>query len=497
MTRLTCARSSLICLRSNRDSVVWLHWGAMIEVQALGYRYPNASTPALHNISLSIAEGEFVLLAGPSGSGKSTLLRALNGLVPHFTGGKISGQVRVHGMDPIREGPARMSRVVGMVFQEPESQFVVDVVEDEIAFAMENAGMPREEMRRRIEAVLQQLEITHLRRRNIALLSGGEQQRVAIASALVMQPQVLALDEPTSQLDDDSAHDVLEAVAKLNREHGLTLVLSEHRLERVQPFAQRVIELEQGRLVEASSLIRHASSVKRDASNLISHDGLRMTDDALRITSLHAGYGDCPVLHGVSMDVRAGEVVALMGRNGAGKSTLLKAIVGLIETKRGEIEVAGRSIAGCDTADICRDVAYLPQNPNALLFADSVADELAITRRNHGLPALTMDEANTSLAALGMAQYAGAYPRDLSVGERQRAALGAVTAAQPKLLLLDEPTRGLDAESKMKLAEVLCGFSAKGAGVLLVTHDKHLIDLCADRVMHLRDGVIATTSTST
>jgi energy-coupling factor transport system ATP-binding protein len=486
----------------------------MIEVQALGYRYPNASTPALHNISLSIAAGEFVLLAGPSGSGKSTLLRALNGLVPHFTGGKISGQVRVHGIDPIREGPARMSRVVGMVFQEPESQFVVDVVEDEIAFAMENAGVPREEMRRRIDSVLQQLEITHLRRRAIALLSGGEQQRVAIASALVMQPRVLVLDEPTSQLDDDSAHDVLEAVAKLNREQGLTLVLSEHRLERVQPFAQRVIELEQGRLVEASSLSRHASYVMRDASNLISHEGSRMTDDALRITSLHAGYGDCPVLHGVGMEVRAGEVVALMGRNGAGKSTLLKAIVGLIETKHGEIEVAGRSIAspdprtkvfgtrtedrgGRDTADICRDVAYLPQNPNALLFADSVADELAITRRNHGLPALTVDEANTLLAALGMAQYAGAYPRDLSVGERQRAALGAVTAAQPKLLLLDEPTRGLDAESKRKLAEVLRGFAAKGAGVLLVTHDRHLIDLCADRVLHLADGVISSTPNST
>lgn len=462
----------------------------MIEIQSLDYRYPGANTLALRDISLSIGRGEFVLLAGPSGSGKSTLLRALNGLVPHFTGGRISGQIRVAGLDPIHEGPARMSRVVGMVFQEPESQFVVDVVEDEIAFVMENAGVPRDEMRRRIDTVLRQLEIEHLRRRTIALLSGGEQQRVAIASALVMQPQVLVLDEPTSQLDDDSAREVLNAVAKLNRERGLTIALSEHRLERVAPFVQRVVMMSDGAIVESE-----VSSALRQPDSAPTHDDSAGSGQVvLRITNVHAGYGDCMVLHGANMQVRAGEVVALMGRNGAGKSTLLKAIVRLLAVKRGEIEVAERSIAGRDTADICREVAYLPQNPNALLFADTVADELAITRRNHGLPALAAAEAQATLAALGMAQYAGSYPRDLSVGERQRAALGAVTAAQPKLLLLDEPTRGLDGVSKVKLASVLRGFVARGAGALLVTHDRHLIDLCADRVLLLSDGAISSTA---
>ncbi len=463
---------------------------SIIQVQALTYAYPHVKAPALRDISLAVGKGEFVLLAGPSGSGKSTLLRALNGLVPHFTGGRISGQIRVAGLDPIREGPARMSRVVGMMFQEPESQFVVDVVEDEIAFAMENAGVPRDEMRRRIDAVLRQLEIEHLRRRTIALLSGGEQQRVAIASALVMQPQVLVLDEPTSQLDDDSAREVLNVIARLNRERGLTIVLSEHRLERVAPFVGRMVMMSEGAIVECE-----VSSVLRQSNGSPAQDDSAGSGQAeLRVTNVHAGYGDCMVLHGANMQVRAGEVVALMGRNGAGKSTLLKAIVGLLAVKRGEIEVAGRSIAGRDTADICREVAYLPQNPNALLFADTVADELAITRRNHGLPALAAAEARAALTALGMAQYAGNYPRDLSVGERQRAALGAVTAAQPKLLLLDEPTRGLDGDSKAKLASVLRGFVTRGAGALLVTHDHHLIDLCADRALLLRDGAISSTA---
>jgi energy-coupling factor transport system ATP-binding protein len=463
----------------------------VINIASLTYTYPGTAQPALRDITLSVAAGEVVLLTGPSGSGKSTFLRALNGLVPHFSGGRIGGSVRVDGHDPMREGPAQMSRVVGMVFQDPESQFVVDRVEDEIAFALENAALPRDEMRRRVNAVLRQLEIEPLRERAISTLSGGEQQRIAIASALALQPKVLALDEPTSQLDNDSAEDVLNAVARLNREHGLTVVISEHRLERVLPFAGRVVRLEGGQFVGSeqwtvsSKPLRPTSHHPQGVAS-----SPQPTPQRLRITNLHAGYGARDVLRGASLDVRAGEIVALMGRNGSGKSTLLKTVVSLIPMKAGHIEVSGRSIAGRDTADICRDVAYLPQNPNALLFADTVADEINITRRNHALAALSPAQASDMLASLGIAQYAGAYPRDLSVGERQRAALGAVVAAQPKLLLLDEPTRGLDAESKHTLAELLRRFADDDAGILLVTHDRALVELCADKVLSLYDGVI-------
>ena len=477
----------------------------MIQFDHLTYRYPGSAEPALRDVSLSINAGEVVLVTGPSGGGKSTLLRALNGLVPHFTGGKISGHVLVAGHDPIKDGPARMSRIVGMVFQEPESQFAVDVVEDEIAFALENSGVPRAEMRARVEAALAQLNIAHLRSRAIHTLSGGEQQRVAIASALVMQPRVLVLDEPTSQLDDDSANDVLEAVAMLNRDLGLTVVISEHRLERVLPFASRAIRLEAGALTDESGRTSHKSrprsrfpkrETERGSREVMSHESpashstnyLPITQ--LLVTDLHAGYGNTDILRGASLHVHAGEIVALMGRNGSGKTTLLRCIVGLMQPRAGEIAINVRSVLGRETADIARDVAYLPQNPNALLFADTVTDELNITRKNHALAPFAASDAASMLGQLGIARYADAYPRDLSVGERQRAALGAVVAARPKLLLLDEPTRGLDAESKRKLADVLRGFANDSAGVLLVTHDHMLVAMCADRVVRLVDGEI-------
>ncbi len=454
----------------------------LIQISSLAYTYPGAAQPALRDVSLAINAGEFVLLTGPSGSGKSTLLRALNGLVPHFTGGRIGGAVRVDGHDPVRAGPSHMSRIVGMVFQEPESQFVVDVVEDEIAFALENAGLPRAEMHTRVTDALRQLDIEHLRSCAIHTLSGGEQQRVAIASALALRPRVLVLDEPTSQIDDESATDVLNAVAKLNRELGLTVVMSEHRLERVLPFAGRVIELRNGQIVDEA-----ASNIKRHKSQVTSHD-LHLLNYQLLITNLSAGYASNSVLRSACLHVCAGEIVALMGRSGSGKTTLLRCIVGLMRASAGEIEIAGQSALNRDTADIARDVGYLPQNPNALLFADTVADELNITRKNHALAPFDVAQVDGMLGQLGIAQYAQTYPRDLSVGERQRAAMGAVIAAQPKLLLLDEPTRGLDAESKHKLAQVLRNFADDGVGVLLVTHDHMLVDMCADRTLKLEDG---------
>lgn len=494
----------------------------MITVERLSYRYPDHSAPCLAEVSLMIAAGSFSLIIGPSGSGKSTLLRCLNGLVPHFSGGEIAGMVRVLGYDPLALGPRVMSRHVGMVFQSPEAQFVLDRVEDEIAFALEHAGLSRDEMRLRVEEVLDLLDLARMRDRELATLSGGERQRVAIAAALAMRPAVLVLDEPTSQLDPQSAEDVLQALVRLNSDLGLTIVLAEHRVERVLPFADQLIALNAAGGVMSGppkALLAQVEggppvvavaraygwtpiplSVKEARSFAVAPPSssphapaelpARNDQPYLAVADLEAGYGASPVLSGLSLAVWPGEIAVLMGRNGVGKSTLLRCVVGLLRPRRGSVRVAGRATAGQSVAAISRMIACLPQDPDSLLFADSVAEELRVTLRNHGQA--DTGQVEDLLGRLGLSALAGRYPRDLSVGERQRVALGAITVTQPGGLLLDEPTRGLDYAAKEALATLLRAWRDAGAAILLVSHDVEFVATVADRVLVLgRGGLVA------
>jgi energy-coupling factor transport system ATP-binding protein len=503
----------------------------MITFEHLTFTYPNAAQPILRDVNLNIAAGAFALLCGSSGAGKSTLLRCLNGLVPHFSGGVMRGTVRVNDLNPVLATPQVMSRHVGFVFQDPEAQFVTDVVEDEIAFALENAAAPRAEMRVRIEEALDLLELAALRDRALNTLSGGERQRVAIAAALALRPRVLALDEPTSQLDPKSAEDVLQALVRLNTDLGLTIVLVEHRLERVLPFVDTLIHLHPDRPAVLSGSPREVLAAIDLTPPLVTlgkalhwrplpltiKDGLAWSaktlaeksraainapsvvkassDQPVYLEARHveAGYGQQRILRDLSLTVRSGEIVALIGRNGSGKTTLLKTIVGLLPVQRGEVRVAGQSIAGQSVADICRHVGYLPQDPNALLFADTVEDELRITLRNHGLSAAEANAApvvSDLLGRLNLTDKASAYPRDLSVGERQRVALGAIAVTQPGALLLDEPTRGLDYVAKQNLSRLLSNWRDAGMAILIVTHDVELVAEIADRVVLLSQGEI-------
>ncbi len=515
----------------------------MITLERLSYRYPDQPAPVLHEVSLTIPPGSFTLIIGPSGGGKSTLLRCLNGLVPHFSGGEIAGTVRVLGHDPVALGPRVMSRHVGMVFQSPEAQFVLDRVEDEIAFALEHAGLPRDEMRLRVEEALDLLDLARLRDRELTTLSGGERQRVAIAAALALRPAVLALDEPTSQLDPQSAEEVLQALVRLNEDLGLTVVLVEHRVERVLPFTNQVIAVDPAGGVSAGpprtvlAQVVHAPpvvavaraygwsplplSVKEARPFAAASAPERASESAgaggapplrasptprsphaavergaggapayLEVANLAAGYGAAPVLSGVSLSVWPGEIAVLMGRNGVGKSTLLRCIVGLLRPRRGSVRVAGRIATGRPVAELSRLIACLPQESDSLLFADSVAEELRVTLRNHGQP--EVGQVDELLGRLGLAGLAGRYPRDLSVGERQRVALGAVTVTWPGGLLLDEPTRGLDYAAKDGLAALLRQWRDAGAAILLVTHDVEFAATVADRVLVLgRGGLVA------
>jgi energy-coupling factor transporter ATP-binding protein EcfA2 len=495
----------------------------MIQFEDVTYAYPDSSTSVLRNLSLKVDEGEFRLVIGASGAGKSTLLRCLNGLVPHFYGGTFQGKVSVAGHDPLAEEPRGMSAVVGFVLQDPESQFVVDSVEDELAFAMENHNLEQAVMRKRVEEVLDQLNIAHLRHRRINTLSGGEKQRVAIGAVLTLQPKVLVLDEPTSQLDPQAAEEVLTTLQKLNADLGLTIVLSEHRLERVVQYVDRILYMpgngkmpivgkpdEVLKQVELTPpLISLARELEWRPLPLTIKEGRQFarqlqlpaaemqsflaeqSDDAERpaidFHNLWFSYNGHEALRGIDLSVREGEFVALMGRNGSGKTTLLKHLVGLLRPQEGRVELWGEDIIGKNAEDIARRVGYVPQNPGSLLFADTLRDELDFTRRSHGLETGNYDEL---LKSLHLGQYVDTYPRDLSSGERQRAAMAAILVAEPEIILLDEPTRGLDYYQKRALVRFLSTKQEEGKSIIMSTHDVELVAQCADRVVILGDGQI-------
>ncbi len=502
----------------------------MIQLDQLDYRYPGSPSPVLQQLSLEIQEGEFLLVMGPSGAGKSTFLRCLNGLVPHFYGGTIAGKVRVGDRDPVALGPRGMADLVGFVLQDPEAQFVVDRVEDELAFALENQGLDPVRMRKRVEEVLDQLNIAPLRGRSVTTLSGGERQRVAIAAVMTLQPQVLVLDEPTSQLDPQGAEEVLDTLVKLNQDLGLTIVLSEHRLERVVQYVDRILYfpgegqpplLDEPRAVlnqvemapplvtlakaldwsplpltlkEARPFARAAARDRKPPcfSESLPAPDLQATA-TIAVEGVAFSYNGHRALQGISLRVHRGEFVALMGRNGSGKTTLLKHLVGLLKPEQGRVIVgSGNGRGPMDTRrtsveEIIRLVGYVPQNPNALLFNDTVRQELEFTRMGHGLP--PQDQAGL-LGTLGLEGLAESYPRDLSVGERQRVALASILAAEPQILLLDEPTRGLDYQQKAALVDFLRKEKARGRTILMATHDVELVATCADRVVLLAEGQV-------
>jgi len=503
----------------------------MIEFKNVTFTYPGSTHPALRGVTLEIKEGDLCLVMGPSGAGKSTLLRCINGLVPHFSGGNLHGMVKVNGLDPVKLSPREMSQTVGFVFQDPEAQFVVDRVEDEIAFSLENAALAKADMEVRMQEALQLLELIPLRKRRLVTLSGGERQRVAIAAALALRPSILVLDEPTSQLDPTGAEEVLQTLLQLNREPGLTVVLAEHRLERVLPFASRVIylgdEFPSGLagdprqvlssvplnppLINLGKTLRwdplpltieaaqacarqylgelRASGLELQQVNKIKHQGANPA--FIQAQAVQVNYGDIPALRGVSLDLRRSEITVLMGSNGAGKTTLMRSLIGLVPLQAGHIQVDGKDISGRPVAEICQQVGYLPQDPNALLFADSVLEELAITLRNHHLdPSDGALNPTLLLERLGLADKSGSYPRDLSAGERQRVAMGAVMVTRPGALLLDEPTRGLDYGAKKILLDILHAWRDEGMAILLVTHDVELAAQVADRVVLLENGLV-------
>ena len=440
---------------------------APVSLSHVCYWYPawaGRAAPALWDVELELAAG-LTVLCGDSGSGKSSLLRVLDGLVPHFHGGRFAGRALVAGLDVALTPTPRLARHVGLVPQEHEASFVRAGVEREVAFGAENLGVDPATIRRRVGDCLERMGVGHLAGRRLSSLSGGERQRVAVAAVLAGEPEILALDEPTSQLDQAGAA-LLASVISEAAAAGRCVVVAEHRSGRL-PVPDRLVHLDRGRIVGAAPGEAAAGAARRSRPG-VPGSGHPMWS----LTAVSAGPGDVPVLDGVDLAGASGEVVALVGANGSGKTTLLRVVAGLLRPLSGRaLRRGGR-------------VAYLPQDPGSLLHRRSVAAEVRQTLRWSA----SSEDPGPLLATLGLDDLLERDPRDLSGGQRQRAALAAVLAGAPSLVLLDEPTRGMDAAARAALISVVSALADAGTAVVLATHDPDLAWAVSDRVVQVAGG---------
>lgn len=509
----------------------------MIQFRDFSFTYSGLDRPALSNVSLEIGDGEMVLVTGPSGGGKSTLCRCLNGLIPHFHGGTLKGHVIVDGLDITAHQPREFATRVGMVFQDPENQLVGADVERDIAFGLENLGVAPREIAERVEESLAALGIASLRRAPLAALSGGEKQKAALAAALAMRPAVLVLDEPTSELDPASAREFMESLMVLRCEYEMTVVLVEHRLERVVDYCPRIVVLDGGTVV-ADGDARRVLDLLVDAPHGIGIPPMAELANTFRLAHMwrgrtplsvedaQAAFGrlmppyamesvreyrrtpggprittedlwfwyqqGVPVLNGITASVASGELLAVMGRNGSGKTTLVRHFNGLLKPSKGTVRVGQVDTRTASVPQLARTVGLVFQNPNDHLFADTVEDEILFTLKQFevegGEAGRRLEDV---LTRFGLQKYRGHYPRSLSGGERQRVALASVVAAQPDVLVLDEPTRGLGHELKQELMSFLREYSANDRSVVLITHDVETVVRHADSVLLLETGRIS------
>jgi len=511
----------------------------LIEFKDLTFKYADSNNTVLSDISVSINDSEFVLITGQSGCGKSTLCRCINGLVPSFYGGEICGSVEVQNIDALRTPTKDMAKTVGMVFQDPENQLIATDVEREIAFGLENLGLPKTTMVKRIEEVLDTVGIDHLRHRQLSTLSGGEKQKTAIASVLVLHPEILVLDEPTSELDPKGAEEVIQLVKRLNEELGLTVILVEHRIDRVLQSVDRLIVMDSGEityngkprewinlaenklsLVGIPPITRLSVELKqkgidteipltiKEGRQIFSpilkdnkwkksmqthpHKSKNITSCIAKARKLWYKYPDgAVVLKDITIDIFKGEFIALIGRNASGKTTLAKLLNGLLKPSKGKVEINGIDTTRTKVENLAKCVGYVFQNPNVHLFADTVEEEITFMMNNLGFSSKMVEESlDKELKQFNLEYCRYAYPRSLSTGEKQRVALASILAAKPQLLILDEPTRGLDYGLKKNLMNYLIEYRKNGGTVILISHDIELIAEFGERVVLMSEGKI-------
>ena len=515
----------------------------IIEVKDLHYSYPNSKESALKGIDLTINRGEFVLLSGPSGCGKTTFSRTLNGLIPHFYNGELTGKVTVAGMDITEHQTHELAKNVGLIFQNPDNQIFALTVEKDVAFGLENQGKSRKEMYESIEWALKTAGINHLRDRGTHELSGGQKQRLAISSILAMRPEILVLDEPTSFLDPLGAERIFKVLGDLNKEYEITVILIEHRMDLAAQYADRVVIFNDGLIshqgtpaevfmdektrqlgVGIPKIVDLYRTLKNDGYHLNSppmtpksiaaqlvkllpakveipkkkeHDpnldgllGTHMQSPLIEIEDVHYAYSsEVQALNGVSLTIHKGEFIAIMGENGAGKTTLVKHLNGLLRPDSGRILIEGEDIEKQSVAGLARKVGLVFQNPDDQLFSENVEEEISFALKNFGFEEdVIAKRVDWGLNLLDIAKYKESSPFVLSGGERKRVALASVLAWDPDIVVLDEPTIGQDHGQKERLMHFLMQLRTQGKTTIIVTHDVEFVTECNPRIVLMAGG---------
>jgi energy-coupling factor transport system ATP-binding protein len=512
---------------------------ALVRFEGVSYRYPSAELRAIDGISIEIRRGEIVGVIGATGAGKTTLCLAMNGIVPQFFGGEFFGHVTVAGLDAIDVPTSRLARHVGMVFEDPETQITATTVIEEAAFALENLGVPSAEMQTRVAAALHAVGLGGLEHKHPANLSGGQKQRLSIASALALSPDLIVLDEPTSQLDPVATTEVFALLRRLNSEKGVTIVVASHASEELAEMTDRIIVLDGGRIVDegppeevfaktdelrarhirppdiASSwkvLERAAGStgaagcpvtleaarrriseltfpVLRPAQDAGAESG-RDRDPVLTAEALTHVYPDgTKALTAIDLKVGRGEFVAIAGRNGSGKSTLVRHFLGLLSPTSGQVALESDDVTGMSVSDLARRIGYVSQNAHQQIFCDSVAKEVGFAPTVLGRPADEVDhQVRKTLDAMDLSWAADRHPMSLSRGDRLRAVIAAILVLEPRILIFDEPTTGQDWNGARAILDMLSALNHAGATVVLITHHLYLLPGRLERLVMLDAG---------
>jgi energy-coupling factor transporter ATP-binding protein EcfA2 len=526
----------------------------IIEIRGLSFRYHGADRDSLENVNLEIGEREIVVIAGHSGSGKSTLLRCLNGLIPFQHSGTYVGEVLVAGRKVTESRMSELAKSVGFVFQNPENQIFMFSVERDIAFGLENLGFPREEIRRRVDEIMDLLGIKGLALRAPHELSDGQKQRVAIAGVMVMRPEIIVLDEPTSLLDPFAARELLQLILRLRNELGMTILIVEHRLDLLTRLATRLIVMDRGRImfngqpevilseeglsnygvleptivrlakqsrlrrpdgkiplnVEDFLEVSKADLFRKNASKPIipfldqhsknpyeplqeiAEESLGRHEAAVSFEGVdYSRDNGVAALIGISLDIRKGETVAIMGANGAGKSTLIRHINGLLKPTHGKVTTLGVETRMASVASLSRKVGIVFQNPNSQLFAQTVESEIEFALKNFGFPPQAIKErVEWALDSFDLSRYSDSSPMELSGGERKRLCIALVLAWEPEIIILDEPTVGQDSNQKEKLVEIIKMLGSQNKTVIIVSHDVEFIWPLQPRIVLMSHGRI-------